>query len=582
MTQKEQTLRTARVVDYNRYYKPYFVYVADDSCYEFFKNDDYEYVQYSIKRPIEGCPNCFETIKYWKKGQWNDAWRGFRKDELKQKLMDDEIRMRKTLTTEYLRGLLEDEALEFKFGDMQVVVFPKDTDDKDAMTPENDVYVNNIHQRKITFDSNLNKKWFGRYEEDPKLHLDWRNLLNLTWPKPKDLDLLYEYFEGVYTGTREDFYPEPPVENNVQQLSLTVGRLPRKEKKKLSRIKDKNIKKLRQIQNGIAQAHYTGCKKRRAKRFNSLSEHVRLDKRAKQKRTATRAAIEIKKLLEKQKKRKNIELKNEINHKEMTKLALVCIESQLTKKIFRIPQHKADKYTTKWFEFVPKHKYKLQLRLEREEKKAISAKQFDKTTVKVPIIERKRKVTVTKDKNDKEITTYESKIKRKYINNPKFKYSEEGGELEPYQKDETILNPWLKEKVGDRIITVLKDKLFSGENRKKRREVLQTKKLGSMYAKQVTIKFKHDPEARYPDITKKDGKIIKGKPIEFLRETAKNFVTNFNGFSYKTMVIFNYPHRLQLKMAETKKQIAMYREEMKKVKEEAALKKAKVNNKGDE
>jgi len=428
MTRKEQTLRTARIVDYDRYRREY-IQLGD--VFKLLNNERYEYVQYSIKTPIEGCPNCFTTVHYWKKGQWNDTWRGFAKEDLKQKLMDNEIRMRKKLTTKYLRGLLETEALKFEFDNMQVIVFPKDTDNKEDMMPENDVYVNNIHQRRIPFDSDLNKQWTGRHKENPELRQDWRCLLNLDLPKHKDLDLLYEYFEGVYTGTREDFCPKSPVENNIKKL-------PRKEKKKLSNRKGKNAKNLRRIQKSIGQAHYIGCKRRKSKTYSDLSKPLRLEKftknslnEAKAKRIRRRVAQEISAFNKKQKKRSEIEIKNEINRKEQAKLAMVCIEDTKTGEIFRVKRLKAVVSVENGFRYVAKHRWKAQKRQKRKELAALTTKA-----------------------------------------------------AEP----------------------------FTGSNRRQRRTVLQSKPLGNMYAKYLTIKF---------------------KPLA-------DYVTKLCGFAYKTIVIHNY------------------------------------------
>ena len=62
------------------------------------------------------------------------------------------------------------------------------------------------------------------------------------------------------------------------------------------------------------------------------------------------------------------------NHNDMVKFKTVYIESNLTKRIFKVPKYKADNYTTKWFVLVRPFMWKRQLANERAERKAITEK----------------------------------------------------------------------------------------------------------------------------------------------------------------------------------------------------------------
>lgn len=64
----------------------------------------------------------------------------------------------------------------------------------------------------------------------------------------------------------------------------------------------------------------------------------------------------------------------EIPDKSSQKLKKVCIQSTLTKKVFRISKYKAEKYVTKWFEYTSKSDFKKQLRLEKAEYKVVNVK----------------------------------------------------------------------------------------------------------------------------------------------------------------------------------------------------------------
>ena len=209
-----------------------------------------------------------------------------------------------------------------------------------------------------------------------------------------------------------------------------------------------------------------------------LSTYVLKIRAQKAEQRAEKAKALMLKLLKEKRKREAQRIADEINRKKQEPLKTAYIESKLTKKRFKVPTWKADKYCKKWFVRCTKLDYKEQERLERAERKTIALNELDEITQTVPIYRVKMEtveVEYTYDKNH----AYN-----------KIRSSNKKGR-DTYTKKETVTRPVLDEKgkkvmekVGERTITIygipikeVKHKKFAhknpynGLNRKKRRDI---------------------------------------------------------------------------------------------------------------
>ena len=213
MIDHEDILRSARITDYNRFYTP-SIGQLNDLTFE------YEYVQSSCIIPIkEG--TCITNIR-WRKGK-NRDYSNY-PNELQRMIQNNEVRARKEMFTAELRRLLEEEKSPLRF------VFPDGTDaiilPKLDNTP-NKVYVKwnysdnfYVEQYSLLPKSDLHRKWFSDEWDSSMVGEDWRYLLSLNNPEISDIarNVLYKYFEGIYTGDlvelkkgtelyKKEFYP---------------------------------------------------------------------------------------------------------------------------------------------------------------------------------------------------------------------------------------------------------------------------------------------------------------------------------------------------------------------------------------
>jgi hypothetical protein len=197
MLQRDDLLRLARIIDYDRYFTPSLGMMNDPSF-------EYECVQASNRRPLDTGGYCIDW-QMWKKAQKGTAYDPLMtKDEMERKMQHNEVRARKEMKTSELRTLLETLPLYFTFEDgVEVVVLPKLAD-----RPDYKVYVKwndtmYCEQRSLDFESDLHKKWFNSERAKSTIGQDWRALLQLNFPVIEDTNVLYKVFEGVYTGDLE-------------------------------------------------------------------------------------------------------------------------------------------------------------------------------------------------------------------------------------------------------------------------------------------------------------------------------------------------------------------------------------------
>ena len=525
--------RMARIVNYDRYYKP--------TIDEFVSGFEYEYVLYSIRNYYEKGKPEYCATNHWNYGKVDSPWGCLRLEEIKKMLEKDQIRVKKEMKTNELRDLLKEYALSFNFLGFDVVVFPKESYENSLGGKgyyEHDVYVNGRHQRLIHFKDKLYSEWFSNEKANSDIGKDWRELLSLNgYGCPSTtINILYKYFEGIYKGTREELDKSNPL-NEKQRIKkeerISPKRIPRKRKKRERKLGKDNLEIFKQHKLDVSRTLFQG-KKHDPKDDRFVSDYVLKQRELKKEKIKIRFLEEVKKLNQKQKKSEIIKKAQEKNHKQMELQSMICIQSKLTAKVFRVPKHKAEKYVKKWFVYVPKYMWKTQLRKEREERKSISLNKLEEKKIEVPVYETKR--------------TF-NKIKHKYRG---LKDSDPD-----YFKEETVIKI-TEEKAGTKIVTFLYNKLFKGENRKSRRQILQKKKFNDRHAKIQVI-----PTEWFTYTFKR-----KNSKKEVVDVTIKRPI------SYKSIVQFLYPPLIQQKVEKLKKQFEEYKEKLKKDKEQAALKKA--------
>ena len=179
-------------------------------------------------------------------------------------------------------------------------------------------------------------------------------------------------------------------------------------------VKERNFKNLAKIQQRVKQAHKRIPKRKSSTIAGELTKPVKelspyvLEIRARKaeirKQKVKAAILRLLKEQVKEKARISADMRNRL---KMEEFRTIYIESQLTKRIFKVPNYKARKYCTKWFIRVPKHMGKVQARLEREEHKTISQN-------KLELITSTRKIMLPNGFEIKEVDGKEIKGKQLY------------------------------------------------------------------------------------------------------------------------------------------------------------------------
>jgi len=448
---KELNLRMARIIDYDRYYIP--------STDEFVDGFKYMYVSYAIGSPIPNTDSKkWET--HYKEGIWGSPWGLQSIEDVKKRLNNQShfimsIKAKKQITTYALKDLLKEHPLRFKYDDLDLVVYPKK-----SVGEQHEVYVNDIYQYQL-YGTDIESKWHNSGKARTPFGQDWRVLLDLNGHGVTSLvnDCLWEYFEGVETN-------EKPVREDFKEKEI-LGKATLIERKEKQRLNPKTV----------------NLRIKRKEVVSDYVQNIRNDKQAKREQIVREI---IGKLMAKREADKQIQSANLKNQLAMERLRTVYIESKLTKRRFRAPRWKADKYCTKWFIMSTKLAYKEQERLERQERKTIAVGKLEESVTTIPIYGTKRKVN--KDK---------SPIKVDYTYGKNTKYATETGS---YKKKETIVVK-KKVKIGERIIKLLQlpkfnenDRKehqhngFSGVNRKARRADEQKERYNNPFIKRQVVK----------------------------------------------------------------------------------------------
>jgi len=355
----------ARIVDYNRFRKP--------SAEEFIDGFKYEYVQFAFSKVLSHLPDLDETGRKptctyresWREGTWGSPFGIIHKEYINQAMKKEQIRVRKKLTTKYLRDLLGTKPLEFRWRSMHIVIFPKKLINHDGteILDTSNIYVNGVTEKLIRTkpESKLNKRWFCKSKDEKEgIKEDWRYLLELDHPEQPAKNILYRYFEGVFTGDEAKFknicdnYIDGKLEEkeyqpaNSNKKSQTINRAEEyaekkrlKDEKKNSDPKDMSTSRLHKpkVEELLSKAVVEARKEVRLRRLRrSVDDKIR----------------EIQSL-RKIRAKKESQVKNS---KWIHAHELVTIRSTLTKDIFRVPRYKAEQYTKKWFTYIPKSKWK--------------------------------------------------------------------------------------------------------------------------------------------------------------------------------------------------------------------------------
>ncbi len=322
MLQRDDLLRMARIIDYDRFFTPSLGMMNDPSF-------EYEYVHSAIRKTLDTGGYCI-TWQSWKKAQKGSAYDPcISENEMKRKMQHNEVRARKEMKTSELRTMLETLPLQFSFDSgmspIKVVVLPKLANDPHKVyvrwSTNRDLY---CEQYSLDWRTDLHKKWFNLEKANSEIGKDWRYLLHLNNPDTTPLNVLYKIFDGVYTGdidfrlvkgtelyTKEHF-PDGPlsVEENAEIFD--------------ARMEEKNIKN-----EGLI-PYIKGTKS--------------IPKRIKSKPTFKLCCDE-----EKQK--------------------MVCIKDPENGNIIRIAKYFTGKFLKNGFTFASKEEYKLQQKLKFEKRK---------------------------------------------------------------------------------------------------------------------------------------------------------------------------------------------------------------------
>lgn len=196
MLQRDDLLRMARIIDYDRFFTPSLGMMNDPSF-------EYEYVQSAIHKPLDTGGYCI-TWQSWKKAQRGSAYDPcMTENEMKRKVQHNEVRALKDMKTSELKTMLQTLPLEFKFDNgTRAVVLPK------LPNKQHEVYVRwsttrNLYanQYSLVPGNYEYQHWFNEeFNKFPRQ--DWRYLLSLNENnsvKEDATDELQKYFMGVYT-----------------------------------------------------------------------------------------------------------------------------------------------------------------------------------------------------------------------------------------------------------------------------------------------------------------------------------------------------------------------------------------------
>jgi len=197
---KEDILRRARILNYDRFYTPNALMLADPTFV-------YEYVQTAVHKKLDN--GCSIIIwQHWKKAQKGTAYDPcIDNKEIIRKMQHNELRAKKEIKTIELRKILEEERLPLQFflpDGITVIVLPKNNGH------QNEVYVQwnqmknlFVEQYSIYFKDTRYKAWFNSERANSEIGEDWRCLLKLN-NMNTGRNILYKYFEGIYTGNIEE------------------------------------------------------------------------------------------------------------------------------------------------------------------------------------------------------------------------------------------------------------------------------------------------------------------------------------------------------------------------------------------
>lgn len=363
------TKDVARLVDYNRFYEP--------KIEEFVYGFEYEYVLCSFKNLQTQCI----YHRTWKKGIWGSLFGIFKKEHILNQMNKHTIRARKRLSTEYLKKLLERKPLSFKWNSLNVVVFPKETTEG-----AHRIYINGVAEDVLRGKpySRLYYKWFTDTDRN-EFKFDWRYLIGLD-NKPTQTNTLYRYFDGVFVR------PESVFKNVTKHFKDGDVRNPKhhdrpenKKQRKEGGKQQEYIKKSMKLKKSQETDKNVGLVKKHNPSFeDQLSEAVQVAKQIAKEKRFNRIIREQLREFDKHLKIVEASIANDINHRRMKQQERVCIQSDLTGKTFKVPRYKAELYTTRWFEEVPKHMWKVQERWERDERKTIAENKLEPATIPRP------------------------------------------------------------------------------------------------------------------------------------------------------------------------------------------------------
>lgn len=405
----------ARIVDYTRFYKP--------SIEEFVDGFEYEYVQLSLKQ------NHCIFYESWVKAMWGTPFSLLHIDHIKQLMKNERVRVRKRLPTSYFKELLKKQALAFHYKGMHVVVFPKKTHKKDdvEVIDNHKVYVNGVEQDmvRIKTHSKLYNRWFTNIHDDVKF--DMRYLLGLNTPELPSKNVLYQFFEGVFTKDESVFNKigenfmtggpdNPPV---LKHTAVPRGYYTMQKAKR---------KAMEQKDNPMSITKY------KAKEDDDLSEAVLKARELATTRRLNRTVVEEVKAALKAQRAAERKTADEKNREKMKLQAMICVQNEDTGRVFRVPMWKAINMTKDGSHtFTEKYMWKTQLRLDRETRK----KEAEKNRVAPSGINR---VVIRANKN-----TYKKLARNKFARKKMSNFATLQTIKGKYQKDEkgnTVVEPY--------------------------------------------------------------------------------------------------------------------------------------------
>lgn len=327
MISRDDLLRLARIIDYDRFFTPSKEMMNDPSF-------EYEYVQAASHKKLDTDSYCIEW-QMWKKAKRHSPFDPcINEIEMTRKIQHNEVRARKEMKTSELKTMLETLPLQFTFENgVKVVVLPKLPSDPHKVyvrwSTNRDLY---CEQYSLDWTTDLHKQWFTSEKAKSPIGQDWRYLLSLDINTEGNNEL-YKIFDGVYTGEIE-FQLEKGTEIYVKE-HFPDG--PLKEDESLE-ILDKRLKE-------------------KVVEYSKSPATKRPKKRIKGKPTFKLCC-------------------NEEGQK------MVCIKDPKTENIIRINKYFTGKFLKNGFTFVPKEEYKLQQKLKYEKRKDMSEGNYEAQLLK--------------------------------------------------------------------------------------------------------------------------------------------------------------------------------------------------------